>query len=49
MQMTTDRAQQHNGTSGKRAKNYHVLKKIPLVPQVHTVDIPGNATVKVGV
>ena len=29
MKMTTDRAQQHNSTSGNRAKNYHVLKKFP--------------------
>ncbi len=43
MKMTTDRAQQHNSTSGNRAKYYHVQKKIPLVPRVHTVDIPGNA------
>ena len=41
--MTIDRAQQHNSTSGSRVKNYHVLKKNPLVPQVHTADIPGNA------
>jgi hypothetical protein len=43
MKMTTYRAQQHNSTSGNRAKYFHVLKKFPLVPQVHTVDIPGIA------
>ncbi len=43
MKMTTYRAQQHNSTSRNRVKYFHVLKKIPLVPQVHTVDIPDNA------
>ena len=34
-------AQQHKP---KEAKFYHVQKKnFPLVPQVHTVDIPGKA------
>jgi hypothetical protein len=41
--MTRDRAQQHNSTSEKKAENYRVLnKKFPLVPQVRTVDTPGN-------
>ena len=33
-------AQQHKP---KEAKFFHVQKKFPLVPQVHTVDIPGKA------
>jgi hypothetical protein len=44
MKMTTYRAQQHNSTSGKHSEKFPCTKKkLPLIPQVHTVDIPGNA------